>query len=123
MTKSSEVQAVENYIAALNEHDMEAIDALYADNATLEDPVGSEPKQGKEAILEFYKVGFDAKISARLTGPVRLAGGNAVFPFVVELNPGNGEMRIDIIDQFTFDSDGKVLSMKAFWGAENITTP
>jgi steroid delta-isomerase len=46
-----------------------------------------------------------------------------VFPFVVELNPGNGEMRLEVIDQFTFNDVGKICAMKAFWGEENMTTP
>jgi steroid delta-isomerase len=42
---------------------------------------------------------------------------------VVELNPGNGEIRIDVIDQFTFNENNKVIAMKAFWGEENMKTP
>jgi steroid delta-isomerase len=31
-------------------------------------------------------------------------------------------MVIDVIDVFEFDADGKVASMKAYWGPENIQT-
>ena len=30
-------------------------------------------------------------------------------------------MRIEIISVMTFDDDGKIASMKAYWGPENIT--
>ena len=30
-------------------------------------------------------------------------------------------MRIDIISVMTFDDDGKITSMKAYWGPENVT--
>jgi steroid delta-isomerase len=96
---------------------------LYTDDATVEDPVGSEPLKGKAAIIRFYEVAFSSGISARLDGSVRLAANHAVFPFVVELNPGNGEMRIEVIDQFTFNDDNKVIAMRAFWGEQNMTTP
>jgi len=120
--KNPKLAAVENYINALTKQDMTAIVDLYADDATIEDPVGSEPLSGKAAIIRFYEVAFSSGISARLDGPVRLCANHAVFPFVVELNPGNGEMRIDVIDQFTFNDDNKVIAMKAFWGEENMTT-
>ncbi|MFT7403841.1 nuclear transport factor 2 family protein [Zhongshania sp.] len=122
MSKNPKLAMVEQYIRALTEHDMAAIRNLYADDATVEDPVGSEPLSGKAAIIRFYEVAFSSGISARLDGPVRIAANHAVFPFVVELNPGNGEMRIDVIDQFTFNDDNKVIAMKAFWGEENMKT-
>ena len=123
VSKNPKVTAVETYIKALTEHDLGAIDALFDDNATVEDPVGGDVIRGKDAILGFYKTAFSSGISARLEGAVRLAANHAVFPFVVELNPGNGEMRLEVIDQFTFNDAGKICAMKAFWGEENITTP
>ncbi len=30
-------------------------------------------------------------------------------------------MRIDIISVMTFDDDGNIASMKAYWGQDNIT--
>ncbi|WP_269618239.1 nuclear transport factor 2 family protein [Zhongshania sp. BJYM1] len=123
MSKNPKLAAVENYISALSNQDMAAITDLYADDATIEDPVGSDPLSGKAAIIRFYEVAFSSGISARLDGPVRFSANHAVFPFVVELNPGNGEIRIDVIDQFKFNDDNKVVAMKAFWGEENMSTP
>jgi steroid delta-isomerase len=37
------------------------------------------------------------------------------FPFRVVM----GEMKIEIIDVFTFNDDGKVINMKAYWGPDN----
>jgi steroid delta-isomerase len=123
VSKNPRLAAVEQYISALTNHDMAAITDLYTDDATVEDPVGSEPLKGKAAIIRFYEVAFSSGISARLDGSVRFAANHAVFPFVVELNPGNGEMRIEVIDQFTFNDDNKVIAMRAFWGEQNMTTP
>lgn len=119
MSKNPKVAAVEQYIQGLCEHDLDKVMALFAANATVEDPVGSEPKQGTEAITEFYKTAISSKIQAKLEGPVRLAGNYAVFPFTVNLDLGGSAMRIDVIDQFTFDEDNKIIGMKAFWSEEN----
>ncbi len=43
------------YLTALADKDLEGILALYADDAVVEDPVGSEPHVGMAAIREFYK--------------------------------------------------------------------
>ena len=123
MSKNPKLIAVENYIKALCTHDLDAIRDLYADNASIEDPVGSEPISGMDAIIGFYKTAFSSGISARLAGEVRLTEHCAAFPFVVELNPGNGEMQLDVIDVFTFTEDNLIVDMKAYWGAENTRTP
>ena len=44
------------------------------------------------------------------------AANTAAFPFQVKM----GDMSIDIIDVFEFDDQGKVVSMKAYWGPENM---
>ena len=47
-------QTVENYMKAVSTVDLDLIRDIYADNATVEDPVGSEPHEGIEAILKFF---------------------------------------------------------------------
>lgn len=117
MDQNSKIRAVETYIQALCEHDLNAIRALYTIDARLEDPAGTEPRIGIDAIVGFYEEGFSSGLKAKLTGPVRVAANYAVFPFIVELKDHG--MEIDVIDQFTFDESGKVTAMTAFWGPEN----
>src|SRR4051812_13947614 len=47
-------KALETYVAALNAKNVPAIMALYADDATVEDPAGTPVKKGKAAIEAFY---------------------------------------------------------------------
>jgi len=42
------------YINAFGAEDLDAIAALFADNAEVHDPVGSEPHKGINAIRAFY---------------------------------------------------------------------
>ncbi len=39
----------------------------------------------------------------------------------IDFGEGNGGMRIEIISVMTFDDEGKIASMKAYWGPENVT--
>lgn len=69
--------AVHAYVAALNAGDLDAIVALYADDASVEDPVGSTPLVGTEAIRAFYARSTAMPLQVTLDGEVRVAGNSA----------------------------------------------
>lgn len=110
-------QALQAYIDAFNRSDAAGIVALYADQATVEDPVGSPPMQGREAIAKFYDMGIATGAKLKLAAPIRGSHGNsAAMAFDVELNMPQGPARIRVIDVMTFDAEGRFASMRAFWG-------
>lgn len=110
-------QALQAYIDAFNRNDAAGIVALYAEQATVEDPVGSPPMQGSEAIAKFYAMGIATGAKLKLAAPIRGSHGNsAAMAFDVELNMPQGPARIRVIDVMTFDAEGRFASMRAFWG-------
>lgn len=111
--------AVHEYIRALNESDLEAIVALYAEDAVVEDPVGSPARRGHAAIRDFYASSLALGLSVRLEGPVRAMADEAVFPFSVSFVYQGHAMRIEPIDHFSFDAQGRIRAMRAFFGASN----
>ena len=114
-------QIVDRYLAAINAGDMEAVMELYADDASVEDPAGTEPKRGDE-ILQFYNNAFAGGAKVELTGPVRISEKAAAFPFRAEITRTDGPVIIvDVIDIFEFDSAGKVARMIAYFGPANMT--
>ena len=118
MDATGKIAVVEKYIQAFANNDINLIKEIYAENATVEDPVGSDVRHGMAAIVEFYEQALGAGATLALTGPARCAGHAVAFPFCVSV----GSMKVQAIDVFEFDSAGKVVSMKAYWGPENITT-
>ncbi|WP_106401930.1 nuclear transport factor 2 family protein [Actinocorallia populi] len=109
--------ALQSYVDGFAKGDPESVIALFAADAVVEDPVGTPEKRGEE-IAEFYRnaVGSGAKLT--LEAPVRGSHGSAAaMAFTVDM-PG---MKIAVIDVFTFDDAGKVTSMRAYWGPEDIT--
>lgn len=116
METQDKINAVERYVEAFATADINIIKELYAADATVEDPVGSEIHRGIDAIVAFYEGALSAGIRLELTGSPRCAGDEVAFPFQVQ-GPG---MRIDVIDIFKFNAQGKVSSMRAFWGPENM---
>ena len=105
------------YLEALSNKDLEGILALYADDAVVEDPVGTDPHVGIEAVRAFYLGVVDYDLEASLSGQVRIAGDEVAFPFRCK-NPAAG-LTMNIIDLFKFNDEGKVCSMRAFWGEAN----
>jgi steroid delta-isomerase len=117
MENSAMIAAVHKYVEAFEKQDMDIIREIYAVDARVEDPVGTDVHKGIEAICTFYDVGLSSGAKLELTGAPRCAGNSVAFPFQYKI----GSMCIEIIDVFEFNDSGKVISMKAYWGPENTT--
>jgi steroid delta-isomerase len=118
MLKPEQMHAVVHaYVRALNASDLDAIIALYADDAEVEDPVGSEPKRGIAAIRDFYAASVAMKLTVALEGPVRAVANEAVFPFSVSLFFKGKPVVIRPIDHFRFNDAGRIVQMRAFFSA------
>ena len=111
---------IEGYLAALRHGDLAAVVALYAQDASIEDPVGSEPIVGHDAIREFYRAAIGSITEASLSGQIRVAGCEAAFPFEIGMNYNGHKMAMSIIDTFVFNSEGKVVKMRAYWSEANM---
>lgn len=116
MEHAQKVKVVEGYVAAYNARDLDAILALYASEASMEDPVGTPPARGREAIAALYRAGFEMGVRLELDGSIRSAPDAAVFP----LRARTQSAQIDIIDLFEFDEAGLIRSMRAYWSSDNL---
>lgn len=112
--------AVHAYVEAFAKSDPAMAAAIFADNAVIEDPIGTTPKVGKAAILEFYTQSMATGATLHLEGPIRVAAAHAAFAMQVRLHWDGKEMAIDVIDTFAFDGAGKVMEMKAYFGPGNM---
>jgi steroid Delta-isomerase len=112
--------AVHAYVAAFEAGSVDAVADLYAEDCTVEDPVGTPLHHGREAVRAFYAESMKTGAKLKLEGPVRVVADYAVFPFSVNLHYGGSDKRIDVIDTFRFDEDNKVVEMRAYWGPSNM---
>jgi steroid delta-isomerase len=111
------------YAKALAEGDADALVALFAPEGTLEDPVGSEPHRGREAIGRFFRQGFETtggRILFRPEGPVRINGRHAACAFVATCDRANPPFEVDTLDIALFDDQGRIESMVAILGPSNF---
>lgn len=113
--------AMQAYIDGLNNGDLEAVVALFAEDARIEDPVGStQIIEGREAIRAFYQQSISMDLKLRLAAPIRGSHGNeAAMAFEVEIRGMQPVTVIRVIDVMTFNADGSIRTMQAYWSPED----
>ena len=110
---------IERYVKHMNAGDADAIAGLYAEACSVEDPVGATPIAGHAAVHEFYRKSA-GHVRLELSGPVRVSGHEAAFPMVGTLGSADDPSYLDVIDVMTFDDEGRITSMRAFWSPDGI---
>jgi len=109
---------VEEYLRRVASGTAAEIMELYAAEPTLEDPVGSEPRVGREAVEEFYRSieGLETRTELR---EFRASGDHAAaFAFDVVTVSGEMTVTVSAIEVMDFDDDGLVTRMRAYWHAD-----
>lgn len=109
--------ALQQYIDGFNAKDAEALISLFAEDAILEDPVGSEPVQGREKIAAFYRQGVQVVTKMALSAPIRGSHSNsAAMAFDFEMDLEGRKIKTSTIDVMEFNQDGKIERMRAYHG-------
>jgi len=108
--------AVDGYVAAYRAGDRDAFLALWADGATIEDPVGTPVHEGAEAIGAFWDLvhGMTDRLVLEPTH-VHVCEAEAAMVFEIRSTVGGQDMVIDAVDVFVVDDDGRLGSMRAYW--------
>ncbi|MGC5246265.1 nuclear transport factor 2 family protein [Gordonia sp. DT219] len=111
---------VDAYIDLLTNGTAEQIADLYASDATVEDPIGTDVRNTREQLVEFYSVITNMDERTATLKWKKVAGDTAVFEFT--LVTGTSGMRFEItpVDVMVFDEAGKVSSMRAVWQASDL---
>jgi steroid delta-isomerase len=109
-------QTVKSYVELAGKGNADGVVALFAETATVEDPVGTDVHRGIEAIRSFVHSNMDGRELEVQLLSLNVAGGEAAFYFQVTM----AGQRLDAIDVMTFDGDAKITSMKSYWGPANF---
>ncbi len=114
-------KVVNRYLELVATGTADEIAELYAEDATVEDPVGGgEVHIGRHAIHGFYKNIENIPRATELHS-MRVAGHEAAFMFTITVGGEGGKMRIQPIDVMVFNAEGKIASMKAYWSPADVT--
>ncbi len=108
------------YVDAISAGDIDAILNLFAPDAIVEDPVDSTPQQGHSALRDFYQMAVDSVARMQLEGNVRARGNRGACAMLAYPRGAEDAMVIETLDVMTFNNDGKITAMTAYWGDANI---
>ncbi|WP_340586915.1 nuclear transport factor 2 family protein [Erythrobacter alti] len=121
VTTEQKLAVVDAYVRGFEAGDAQALANLFADNASLEDPVGTPVKNGRAEIDQFYVGAIATGAKLAMLGTPRCAGDYVAFPFTVTFDWEGERVVIEVIDTFQLNDDGKITEMRAYWGPENMT--
>ena len=115
-------ETIESYWKAFTAGDRDAWVALFTDDATVEDPVGTPVHRGKEAISAFFESAHSLadSIELRSLDITAVCGGQAAFAMEIRPNIGGTMFVLEAIDVMTFADDGRISSQRAFWQQEKM---
>lgn len=111
---------VDAYVDLVANGTPEQVADLYAANATVEDPIGADIRDTREALIEFYGVIAQMDERTATLNWKRIAGDTAVFEFTLVTKTAGMAFEITPIDIMVFDADGKIASMRAVWSPEEL---
>lgn len=111
-------QIVDDYLAAITASDVDGVVSLFAPDARQEDPVGSTPNVGSEAIRAFFAASAEVAMSATRYGPVCVMGNQAVFQILISMPAGDDEFRILFTDLITVNEQGLITELLGWNDAE-----
>ena len=110
-------KTIETYMAVFTANDREGWLDLFAEDAWIEDPVGTPRRTGREEIGAFWDESnaVPDSIELRPLGIVTVIGDEGIFNMQARATLGGAVFGVDIIDLMTFDEAGKIATMRAFF--------
>ena len=111
---------IRRYVALLASGSTDDIVELFADNATVEDPVGSEVRVGRQALRTFFRdlQKLDRHVELDM---LRVAGHEVAFVFTITFAVGDSRMRLQPVDTAVFDEHGKIASLRSYFSSSDVT--
>jgi len=120
-------QVLQDYIRAWTIKDKALLLSLFAEDAVLEDPVGTPPFRGHEGIGKFWD--FALSDSSRQITPrleeIRACGNQGILRFTmqVRLPDERKGLNLSIIEHAQLNDAGKLIHLRAFWDESSVGCP
>ncbi len=116
----------DRYRELMGAGDLDGIAALFAEDATWEEPIGTLVERGREAIRARYAAalaGNGGYISMVADGAVRVAGHHAVALSIATVNASGVPTRVETANAIACNEQGEITEMKIYFGPTSFNTP
>jgi steroid delta-isomerase len=107
-------ETLSRYAACVTAKDIEGIIGLYADDASIEIPVGGPVHRGIAAIRAFY-TNNELAHSLEIAGRACVAGREAAVPMRARISRDGKMFELDVIDVAAVDAQGRLTQLRAFF--------
>lgn len=107
------VALVDDLLAKMSAADVDGLAGLYAEDGTVEDPAGTPPHVGREAVREFYSKVAPLQPKATRLGPVTITGNHVAWQFKLELQLGDNPLTVIATEWLELGDDLKIKHMRA----------
>jgi steroid delta-isomerase len=111
---------IRRYVSLLSSGSADDIIELFAEDATVEDPVGTEVRVGREALRSFFAdlEKLDRRTELDL---LRVVGREAAFAFTLSFYAGESRMQLQPIDTVVFNEEGKITGLRSYFAPSDVT--
>lgn len=120
LTEQHIADVMQAYVDGMTGDNVDAILALYAEDAVVEDPIGTDKKVGHDALREFYQGAIDAVEKMVLEGNPRVRDNWGACAMRAYPKGMNLSLAMETLDVMEFNQDGKITRMTAYWGDLNM---
>ena len=115
-------KAVEGYVDSFNTQDRDRFLALFTDDVSQIDPVGSDPNVGAGAIAQFWDNlysdvdGIDFRVDDLI-----VSGDEAALVFTIVQSKGDSKLTLRGVDTFRVNDSGRITLIKGYCDSDHIT--
>jgi steroid delta-isomerase len=116
----------DRYRALMGIGDIDGICALFAEDATWEEPIDTHVERGRDAIRARYEAALAScggKITMVADGAVRVAGHHAVGLSIATAAFPDGPVIIETANAIACNEAGQITEMKIYFGPTSIKAP
>ena len=113
---------IKSYVAALTNRDKDAFLNCFADDAVQIDPYPNAANKGRDAIGGFWdqQIGMAEALQFDIKEQV-IAGDRAAVTWHITITAPGNKLQIKGVDIFTFDDNGQIGELTAYWDPSKIT--
>ena len=116
-------ETINQYVARFNTGDFDGLVALFTEDATQEDPVGTPANVGHAAIRQFFaNIEGVGKPQLNVLHDPIIVGNEAMLTFSVITEIGDQKVTVPfVVDHMTLGDDGRIAKLRAFFDPTSMT--
>jgi steroid Delta-isomerase len=119
-------EIIQEYYKRLNAGDADGVVDMFAEDGTVEDPVGYEPRGGRRALHDYYRFNVaECKIQVAVEKIVAAQDGRHVAVAVTAdsvnyMDPEKSTTKINAVLTFQINDAGLIEEMRSFWSFKDF---